>query len=151
MTHAQVSVQRVFESPRSRMRLGFFFFSSPRIVLESEAWEEIYLTPLRPVRLLVWTRTRWGGSSSCWRFLGWDLGGHGGRDTDFRIDRWSSFVWPVGYAKANSETFISTLMWDCCQQWTEREDKRSSASCFSWSSWLQTQPASQIDPFSFSH
>lgn len=112
----------VFESPRSQMHLGFF----SRIVLESEPWEEIYLTPLRPVRLLVWTRTRWGGSSSFWRFLGWDLEGFGGRDTDLRIDRWSSFVWPVGYAQANSETFISPLMWNFCQQWTEggQEEQR---------------------------
>lgn len=93
------------------------FFS--RIVLESEPWEEICLT-LRTVRLLVWTRTRWGGSSSFWRFLGWDVGGYRGRRTDLRIDRWSSFVWPVGYAQANSEPFICPLMWDCCQQWTER-------------------------------
>lgn len=114
MTHAQVSVQRGF------WKSSFSKAPPHRSVLESEPWEEIYLTPLRPVRLLVWTRTRWGGSSTFWRFLGWDLGESGGRDTDLRIDRWSSFVWPVGYAQANSEAFISPLMRDWCQQWTER-------------------------------
>ena len=43
-------------------------------VLESESWEEICLTPLRCVRLLVWILARWGGSSS-WRFLGGISGG----------------------------------------------------------------------------
>lgn len=139
----------VFLSHRSQMRLGFFFFF-PWIVLESEPWEEIYLTPLRPVRLLVWTRTRWGGSSSFWVF-GWVLGGYGDRGADSRTDRWSSFVWPVGCAQANLETFISPFQCRIDASNGHREDKRSSGRYFPGSSWLRTQRATQIDPLAFSH
>lgn len=50
-----------------------------RGILESESWEEICLTPMRCVRLLVWIQARWGGCSS-WRFLGGIWGGYRGRE-----------------------------------------------------------------------
>lgn len=53
----------------------------------------------------------------------------GGGQRDLRIDRWSTCVWPGGYAQATSRSFISTLFWDYCQRWTERV-RRNSGWCF---------------------
>lgn len=55
--------------------------------------------------------------------------GDRGAERDLRIDRWSSCVWPCGYAQAKSRSFVSPLLWDYCQRWTER-GRRNSGWCF---------------------
>lgn len=59
--------------------------------------------------------------SGSWRFLGGIWGISRGRERDLGTDRWSSCAWPNGYARAKSRSFISPLLRDYCQQWTERE------------------------------
>lgn len=49
--------------------------------------------------------------------------GDRGAERDLRIDRWPSCVWPGGYAQTKSRSFISPLLWDYCQRWTERKEE----------------------------